>query len=551
MVGPPSRAVPIVFGSASTDTEEGRSFYQDRLQLFSGCVFLISGGFYIVDAAMRLLGSRAIAPTPIFLGTHLDFHLAGTAIAGGLWLLFRQRRFAFPALRRLDVVATILLSTCFALMAAALALDHTSDVVEIDPQHAIMIGLLACTYVVLARGVALPSAPSRTAWISALAMVPIVAVNAYVLAQDGAGGAMLAIASIDVGTWGVAAVTMAAISSRIIFGLRAEATKVRRLGQYTLEQKIGEGGMGVVYRGYHAMLRRPTAIKLLRPDKVGEASIRRFEREVQLTARLTHPNTVAVFDYGRTPDGLFYYAMEYLDGLNLDQLVRADGPQSPGRVIYLLLQACGALAEAHGVGLIHGDIKPANILLVDRGGVPDVVKVVDFGLVKHVDPGGMEATMTVTAGNVLQGTPLYLSPEAIKNELNLDARSDLYALGAVGYFLLTGGPVFEANSVVEIFAHHLHTTPVPPSQRAPQPIPASLDAAILQCLAKDPGERPKDAQPLQRILACCPCQVPWSSEDAAAWWVGYRARQQSQPRVLPEGAELPTLAVDIGDRVGR
>ena len=429
MVSPPSRAVPIVFGAASTDTEEGRSFYQDRLQLFSGCVFLISGGFYIVDAVMRLLGSRAIAPTPIFLGTYLDFHLAGTAIAGGLWLLFRQRRFAFPALRRLDVVATILLSTCFALMGAALALDHTSDVVEIDPQHAIMIGLLACTYVVLARGVALPSAPSRTAWISVLAMVPIVAVNAYVLAQDGAGGAMLAIASIDVGTWGVAAVTLAAISSRIIFGLRAEATKVRRLGQYTLEQKIGEGGMGVVYRGYHAMLRRPTAIKLLRPDKVGEASIRRFEREVQLTARLTHPNTVAVFDYGRTPDGLFYYAMEYLDGLNLDQLVRADGPQSPGRVIHLLLQACGALAEAHVVGLIHGDIKPANILLVDRGGVPDVVKVVDFGLVKHVDPGGMEATMTVTAGNVLQGTPLYLSPEAIKNEPNLDARSDLYALG--------------------------------------------------------------------------------------------------------------------------
>ena len=433
-------------------------------------------------------------------------------------------------------------------MGAAFALDHVG--VGIDPQHAITIGLMACTYVVLARAVALPSAVGRTVWISALAMVAIVAVNAYVVAQQGVGGAMLAVASIDVGTWGVAAVTLAAISSRIIFGLRAEAAKVRRLGQYTLEEKIGEGGMGVVYRAYHAMLRRPTAIKLLPPEKVGEASICRFEREMQLTARLTHPNTVAVFDYGRTPEGLFYYAMEYLDGLNLDQLVREDGPQSPGRVIHLLLQACGALAEAHRVGLIHGDVKPANILLVDRGGVPDVVKVVDFGLVKRVDPAGIEATMTVTAGNVLQGTPLYLLPEAIKNEPNLDARSDLYALGAVAYFLLTGRPVFEADSIVEIFAHHLHTTPVPLSERAGREIPARLEAVILQCLAKDAGQRPTDAQALQRALACCPCEVPWSSEDAAAWWAAYRSRQQSQPRAHPERAELPTLAVDIGDRVG-
>ena len=297
------------------------------------------------------------------------------------------------------------------------------------------------------------------------------------------------------------------------------------------------------------MLRRPTAIKLLPPDKIGDASIRRFEREVQLTARLTHPNTIAVFDYGRTPDGLFYYAMEYLDGLNLDELVRQDGPQPPGRVMHLLWQACGALAEAHGIGLVHGDIKPANLLLVDRGGVPDVVKVVDFGLVRHLDPEGTDATMTVPPGNVVQGTPLFLAPEAIKGPQYLEARSDLYALGAVAYFLLTGRPVFEAETVVEIFAHHLHTKPVSPSRHRTQPIPSELEAVILQCLAKDPAQRPPDARTLQHTLACCPCHVPWSSDNAAAWWAAYRNRQPVA--ALPVGAhgQQPTVAVEIEDRV--
>jgi serine/threonine-protein kinase len=344
-------------------------------------------------------------------------------------------------------------------------------------------------------------------------------------------------------------VTLSAISSRVIFGLRAEVAKVRRLGQYTLGEKIGEGGMGVVYRAHHAMLRRPAAIKLLPPDKVGEDSLRRFEREVQLTARLTHPNTVIVFDYGRTPEGLFYYAMEYLDGLNLDQLVREDGPQAPGRVIHLLQQVCGALIEAHGVGLVHRDIKPANILLVDRGGVPDVIKVVDFGLVKHIDPHGTEATMTVTTGNLVRGTPLYMAPEAITGERELDARSDLYALGTVGYFLLTGKPVFEGTTVVEILAHQLHTAPVPPSKRISRPIPAALEAIVLQCLAKDPNDRPADALTLDLALERCPCDAPWSRDAASAWWSAYRARHEPVPAGQQRESELPTRAVDMGDRM--
>ena len=188
--------------------------------------------------------------------------------------------------------------------------------------------------------------------------------------------------TLNVATWCAVTIAIATVGSRVIFGLRTEAARVKRLGQYTLEHKIGAGGMGVVYRASHAMLRRPTAIKLLPPERAGEASLVRFEREVQMTAQLSHPNTVAIYDYGRTPEGVFYYAMEFLDGINLEDLVRTHGPQPAGRVVAILDQVCGALNEAHGSGLVHRDIKPANIILTERGGEPDVAKVVDFGLVK-------------------------------------------------------------------------------------------------------------------------------------------------------------------------
>jgi serine/threonine-protein kinase len=548
MAGTTSRYVPIAIGTAS-DTEEGRSFFQERLGLFGGCVFLISGGFYVLDLILRAIASQVVVRLPLLFGAPMLLHLAGTLVAGAVWAGCQRLTFAFPTLRRLDAIVTVVLAASFSLMSGAIAVTDPGSLQAVDPRHAISVGLMACSYVVLSRAIALPSAPGRTAWISAAAMLPIVATNAYVLNRSGIGRGTIAFAIVDVAAWGAAATTLAAISSRVIFGLRAEMAKVRRLGQYTLEEKIGEGGMGVVYRANHAMLRRPTAIKLLPPEKVGEDSLRRFEREVQLTARLTHPNTVAIFDYGRTPDGIFYYAMEFLDGLNLDQLVREDGPQRPGRVIHLLEQVCGALAEAHGIGLVHRDIKPANILLVDRGGVPDVVKVVDFGLVKHIDPMGTEATLTVTAGNLVRGTPLYMPPEAITGDQALDARSDLYAVGMVGYFLLTGKPVFEGASIVEILAHQLHTDPPPPSSRVAQPISAALEALLLQCLAKDPKRRPADALSLKRALERCAGDAPWSSDAAAVWWEAYR-RRHGTARVGPgREADLPTLAVDVRERV--
>ena len=305
----------------------------------------------------------------------------------------------------------------------------------------------------------------------------------------------------------------------IIERLRREAQKAeieaQQLGQYTLERKLAAGGMGVVYKGHHSMLRRETAIKMLDVDKVNDESIARFEREVQITCQLNHPNTVAIYDYGRTPEGNFYYAMEYLDGINLQSLVDNYGPQSEGRVISILTQVCGSLFEAHSLGLVHRDIKPANIMLNRRGGVADVVKVLDFGLVKAIDEKKQADPM---AGNSLTGTPLYMAPESIQAPNTVDARSDLYAVGAVGYFLLTGRPVFEASGLIELCQQHVEAVPVPVSQRLGRPVSPELEHALLACLEKSRNKRPATARELAQLLARCPTSGTWSADEAEAWW---------------------------------
>jgi serine/threonine protein kinase len=251
---------------------------------------------------------------------------------------------------------------------------------------------------------------------------------------------------------------------------------------------------------------------------------RRLEKEVQLTARLTHPNAISIYDYGRTPDGVFYYAMELLDGLNLEELVQGDGPQPAGRVIHLLRQVCAALKEAHGVGLIHRDIKPANIHLCRRGDVPDFVKVLDFGLVREVKGGGDATRSNVDA---VVGTPLYMSPEAILTPDRIDARADIYGLGGVAYHLVTGAPPFQGQSIVEICAHHLHSSPPPPSERAP--VPDDLERVILACLAKDRGDRPSTVQALSRSLEGCRDAQRWTEADAEAWWACRLETRQAKP----------------------
>ena len=310
----------------------------------------------------------------------------------------------------------------------------------------------------------------------------------------------------------------------------------KQLGQYTLEEKIGAGGMGAVYKARHALLRRPTAVKLLEPDKVSALAIARFEREVQLTSQLNHPNTIAIYDFGRTPEGVFFYAMEYLDGINLEDLVVYFGPLPEGRVISILRQICGSLAEAHSLGLIHRDIKPANIILNHRGGVADFVKVLDFGLARAV---GATAESRLTAANVMTGTPLYMAPEAIDRPSSVDAAGDLYAVGAVAYFLLTGFPVFEGETLMEICMKHVKAAPEPPSARLGRLVAPRLEAVILQCLAKAPRDRPATAATLDVEFAACAPECAWTAADAERWWRDYKAKSDGAPATLRPRSQDP------------
>jgi len=329
--------------------------------------------------------------------------------------------------------------------------------------------------------------------------------------------------------------------------LRRSVERSINLGQYTLEEKIGEGGMGVVYRATHALLRRPAAIKLLLKETASENDLVRFEREVQLTSRLAHPNTISIFDYGRTADGVFYYVMEYLDGVDLERLVRADGPLDPGRAIHVLAQVAGALAEAHLSGLIHRDIKPANIVLTERLDEPDVVKVVDFGLVKTVEQASGD--IGITQVNSITGTPLYLAPEAIQSPQNVDGRADIYALGAVAYFVLTGEHVFDGSTVVQVLTRHMLEQPTPPSARLGRPIAADLEAVILSCLAKDRGQRPATAAEVRDALLACADARRYDVAAARTWWRERGATLRTTARVNVRSEQhATTMKVNLFDR---
>jgi serine/threonine protein kinase len=267
------------------------------------------------------------------------------------------------------------------------------------------------------------------------------------------------------------------------------------------------------------------AIKLLSPDMTNETNTARFEHEVQMTSQLTHPNTVAIYDYGRTPEGLFYFAMEYLGGIDLDQLVRQFGAQSEGRVIHILRQVCGSLSEAHRIGLIHRDVKPANIILTRRGGVCDLAKVLDFGLVKAANlgaTGGMKP-------NAVVGTPHFMSPEAVEKPETVDSRSDLYSLGAVGYWLLTGKTLFDHDTVEDLLIGQVKELAPSPSERLGKPLSPDLADLITHCLAKKPEQRPPSAEALEQALAGCVSADAWTSLDAEQWWRANMAAVEALP----------------------
>jgi serine/threonine-protein kinase len=283
--------------------------------------------------------------------------------------------------------------------------------------------------------------------------------------------------------------------------------------------------------------------------RAGERSIRRFEREVQLTSSLTHPNTVAVYDFGRTPDGLFYYVIEYLDGISLEDLVRHAGPLPPARVVHLLAQLCSALVEAHAIGLVHRDVKPANLMLCVRGLISDHLKVLDFGLVKEPTLAG---DPMMTDASALIGTPHYMAPEAILAPASVGAAADIYSVGAVGYFLLVGEPVFAGTTTMEVCLKQVHEPPMPPTSRSSQPIPRELDELVLRCLDKRPEARPTSAAALQACLTELQGHLVWSAGDADAWWSqtsgGVIAASRAAQSAPDPNAGVHTLAIDWAAR---
>ncbi len=529
----------------STDASDASvEFLQRRVATFGCAAAQIGSAFLLFRVALAALGP--FEKRNWLVNPSLWLHVVAILLFATAWLVCRKGVRTRQCILWMDVVSTI--GGCIAYIAMTVFLP-----VGVRPE---MVAILVLTYTMVARSVHVPSTPRRTVVFGAIVAVPLLA-STYIAYSDldtelwtqlvpafydltKASGAQCF--TFVAAMWWVLTVFVCQGASRLIFGLRREMRDVRRLGQYTLRDKVGEGGMGVVYAADHAMLRRPTAIKLLPPDKMGEEAVRRFEREVQLTAGLSHPNTITIYDYGRTPDGVFYYAMEFLDGATLAELVDTDGPQPAGRVVAILDQIAGALSEAHGVGLIHRDIKPSNIMLLEQGGEPDFVKVLDFGLVKEL---GSPQDAQLTQMDSITGTPQYLAPEAMLAPSTVGPRSDLYALGAVGYYLLTGGHAFTGETPMAVLNAHINTEPDPPSERLGKPVAAGLEKLILDCLRKKPEERPESANDLRLRLAALEGIEPFTTEQARAWWNERRAAVCPECRSKAmKGQVAATLEID-------
>jgi serine/threonine-protein kinase len=504
--------------------EEVRADYQARItvlfKLMFWSIFALIGflwGLYTIYPE--------IAPTwryAVFAGSAV-----GLGAMAFVWLVVLRRPRTLRALYRIDVVYSIGIGLAFG----------TSAFVQYDLRPAGYLALIYMAFTVYARALIVPSSGTRTAIASIAAFVPMTLSAAALsiwTAQEMQGPAYF----LGYMFLSIVPIWLAAAGSRTIYGLRQKVSAAQQLGEYTLVRKIGEGGMGAVHLAHHAMLRRPTAIKLLLADRVGVDNLERFAREVQLMSQLSHPNTVAVFDYGRSLDGVFYYAMEYLGGgINLEHLVRKWGPQPNGRVAQVLEQVCGALQEAHERGMVHRDIKPANIILCERGGMPDVAKVVDFGLVKEL------TSDTGASAQIIHGTPAYIAPETVTGS-KVGPAADLYGVGATGYYLLTGERLFKGKTDIDVCIQHVTQMPRRPSEVGATYIQPELETLLMKCLAKKPEDRFTSAAELAQALRALPPAKDWDLGDARRWWREVHVSLEAEARATT----TPTITItkDLG-----
>lgn len=494
-------------GSSTTVRNEVTHLLRSRLR---SAALIIFGGLALFLVWHTIGFDRA--DRGIFFFNYV-MHIAATFIVGGVaWILWSPRDFSLSELRWMELAIFFVPVLSF----MTLHYSRTTYLVESYGTHPEV--STAWLLPIFVYALFIPNTWQRAAvFIGTLASIPVLLILIAAIAHPQSRELLRE-------QWDVAVTTtlvMSIAAASAIWGvhtintLRTEVYQAKRLGQYQLKQLIGSGGMGEVYLAEHQLMKRPCAIKVIRPEKAGDPKVlARFEREVQATARLSHWNTVDIFDYGRADDGTFYYVMEYLPGMNLAELVRRHGPLPAGRAIYLVRQACDALQEAHDLGLIHRDIKPANIFAASRGGVCDVVKLLDFGLAKPLADLG---AAHLTAEGTITGSPLYMSPEQATGDSEPDSRSDVYSLGAVLFFLLTGKPPFEDDKPLKIMIKHAHELPPRPTALRPD-LASDLEAVVLKCLEKSADRRYQSAHELACALDLCSDAGSWTREDARAWW---------------------------------
>ncbi len=513
---------------ASTSSRRGRSarlpddLLRDSARRLRVIALIYAAGFLLAEVAVVLFD-------PVQRVQYAHFYGWGPgaisiAVALAVAVLAGSKRIPPAALMNVGLVFEVVAAYGI----AAATYWGVYQGLEYEPEHLAIFGLSFVAPWIMFFTIVSPNEP-RKALLAAIAAGSAVPVTLLLSMQYGGTSIRLTpglFVSVLLVPYLMIVVT-AWVGARVVYKLGTAVTKAREMGSYRLTERLGGGGMGEVWRAEHRMLARPAAIKLIRPDKLGgdgrespRTLQRRFEREAQTTALLRSPHTIEVYDFGMTDDGTFYYVMELLNGFDLETLTERFGPVPPERAVYLLRQVCESLVEAHENDLIHRDIKPANIYLCRQGRPVDFIKVLDFGLVKprhDLEPDSLKLTAQHEAG----GTPAFMAPEQAAGD-PVDARTDIYAVGCVAYWMVTGQLVFRSRSPVEMMAHHLQTVPTPPSRCSELVIPESLEATILSCLEKEPGRRPRSAESLDALLADCEGERPWSPERAREWWDRHR-----------------------------
>ena len=521
-VGSPKRE--IVAGSGPHLTKETQALLRLRLRA-AAFILLVGFGVFLIRHVVGVLTGEPLSV--VMLGFHVVVVLV---LALSTVPLCRHCPVSIKKLRSAELVVFGFPAVFFLLHQHRVTLEDAGRGVMPPPLPFWL--LLIFTY-----GMFIPNTWRRAAvMIGAMALAPVFLLTGMAAAYPHVGDAMTAMSIIQYVLVLLIAAAASVFGTHLINTLRREVFEAKQIGQYRLIEPLGAGGMGEVFLAEHRMLKRPCAIKLIRPAQAGDPHVlARFEREVRMTARLSHWNTVEIYDYGRTDDGTFFYVMEYLPGLSLEDLLERHGPLPAERVVHLLRQVCHGLREAHGIGLIHRDIKPGNVFAAQRGGLYDVAKLLDFGLVKPVTETPA-ARLTQEGG--ISGTPLFMSPEQARGLADVDARSDIYSLGAVAYALLTGRPPFQNTNPMEVMVAHLRDDVVRPSQLRAD-VPADLEEVILRCLAKSPEDRFQDVDALEQALAACAAADRWTQADAARWW-------QENGQVAAAGREVGVASVEWG-----